>query len=684
MVRLVALLTALFSLFLNPSPASAWWTHREGSTPAEVLSQAKAWIAGSTPWSDETRGMSVHPLLTALAIKDYEEERGGSLDLALKTALVVGAIEEAYSLKGEQALSYPSVPLTASLHDPDVARDAWTRSENHFFSIDAITGKEYALQSDTPSDWGLIKPTDAIAWVLHDGENACRLVDIEALLSTEDPQDRIDAYECLGHALHVLQDMANPSHVRNDMYLYGLDSYGYYAGQRTLSDLWQAISQTNTTDVFPDIAMNPAEVALVFRALAFVISQAYFSDDTMFAFVHEGVHPPSIKHYEDGEYFRHSLSGARIAFKGNLYHAVRFYAEQENGDAAAAIEAAKPFTKIDAKIADDAFGIMGKASVASGAALIESFVLWEQSLFGSVPFEDPTDTDTTDVDVIITQVDASNAPDEVKVYASVTTQHGEPLEALTAGNFEIVERIGQSEKIVDVASVATSESAGETVSVCLVIDSSGSMGSGPGSSMEGAREAAKLFVDRMKFNDRAAIIDFSSDVTVLQDFTTDHGLLYDAIDAVDPGGGTSLWDAVVEAVAVTETQAGLRSIIALTDGQDTESSASLADATAAGSAASVPVFAIGLGVNAGTEQQLIQLSDGTYAGSNGSGYFAAPSASELQALYDSISNTLKKVYVITWTSSGSHGDLVDVQISATYTCGNGTFTDVFSSNYSVP
>jgi len=303
---------------------------------------------------------------------------------------------------------------------------------------------------------------------------------------------------------------------------------------------------------------------------------------------------------------------------------------------------------------------------------------------GEEPFEDPGDDDTTDVDVTITQVDASHAPDEVKLYASVTTQQGEPLEKLTAGNFSVEETIGGQSSYAFIDSVKSSESAGESISVCLVIDSSGSMDEGSGSDLEAAIAAAKMFVDKMASNDEAAVIDFSGYVTLLQDFTGNQGKLKSAIDSVDPGGGTALWDAVVEAIDLTSSQSGQRAVVALTDGEDTDSWNSLSDAISAGNAAGVPVYTIGLGVDSGTEDDLISLSNGTNAGKNGSGYFAAPDSSDLQNLYDLISDTLKKVYIITWTSSGTSGDTVDVEISVTYKCGNGTFTDTFDSSYVIP
>ena len=76
------------------------------------------------------------------------------------------------------------------------------------------------------------------------------------------------------------------------------------------------------------------------------------------------------------------------------------------------------------------------------------------------------------------------------------------------------------------------------IDIVFVIDSSGSMSS---NDKNGLRlQAAKNFVDKLGEFDRAAVVDFDSSARVYQPFTSDHELLYKAIEKVNSSGGTSL------------------------------------------------------------------------------------------------------------------------------------------------
>ncbi|MGM0578337.1 MAG: VWA domain-containing protein [Myxococcota bacterium] len=683
---LCALCVVSFVVLGGARPTQAYPTHDAdaGSTLAEVFESAAAWASKPTPWKVDGYGMGIHPWLTALSLARYEQITGETLDEAIAQQVILGSIEEDFSVPGTQAPNaYPIVSLTDSLVSPDVRDRARQRAENHFFGVDAITGEELPILVDG-SEWDLVAPSNALEWALSDERNACALGPAVEGLEDANDEERLRAYRCLGHALHVLQDLSHPAHVRNDMFVDGLDAHGYYLSRMSPSELWQLVGGWDAVPDVPPSVETVADAATYIREIADFTSKRHVSDDTAFAFKHGGVHPPEVPHYEDGDYFRSGTTGAPLAFKGNLFHAVRYAVLKDTGDTATAEATAKRFAKIDEAAARTTFIETAPLAVSYGAALVESFVGWEEELQGPEPYSDPTDQATTDMDVVVTQVDASGAPDAVKVYAMVTTQQGQPIEHLTVGNFAVAESIGGTSEAADVVSVTTAESSGEAVSACLVIDSSGSMDSGPGSKLEAALDAASLFVDQMKFNDRAAIIDFSSDVTLLQDFTSDGTVLHDALSLVVPGGGTRAWDAVLEGVTATAVQAGARAVILLSDGADSESSASLTDAIAAADQADVPVFAIGLGVDPDTEQRLVQLTDGTHAGKDASGYFPAPSPADLATLYAAISNALKKTYIVTWASTGSSGDQVDAELSVTYTAAQGTFTDVFDVPYQVP
>jgi len=298
---------------------------------------------------------------------------------------------------------------------------------------------------------------------------------------------------------------------------------------------------------------------------------------------------------------------------------------------------------------------------------------------GPEPFKDPGDQKTKKVEVVVNQVEIEG--DKVKVYAIVTTQAGTPLENLTAGNFLVREFRQSKAQQFRPESVASVETAGEPASICLVMDSSGSM---RGGKLAAAKRAAAAFISNLKPEDRAALLEFKDVLNLRQAFSTNRAGLQVAINSMSSGGGTALWDAIIKAVTMTRKQSGRQAIIALTDGKDENSQATLAKAIKAAQDAGIPVFTIGLGVDASTRAKLKNLSDGTNAGKGGQGYYDAPTAADLQRLYDSISSKLKKTYIVTWTTTGSPGQTIEATVTVTYSCAAGTFTEKTPVKYVVP
>ncbi|PJB28194.1 hypothetical protein CO110_10210 [Candidatus Desantisbacteria bacterium CG_4_9_14_3_um_filter_40_11] len=300
----------------------------------------------------------------------------------------------------------------------------------------------------------------------------------------------------------------------------------------------------------------------------------------------------------------------------------------------------------------------------------------------------PSDTTTTGITVAIPQIDTSGGADNIQMYATVVTQNGNPLENLAIGNFALDETVAGVTSRVAVNSLTTSAYSGKAISTAIVIDRSGSMGPSYNNDIVAAKAAAKSFVSNMSPQDKAAVIDFAGDVVVRQNFTSDKNLLNAAIDSVEVGfwNGTAIYDATYQACDLTAAQTGQKVVIVLTDGEDNVSSYSIDETISHALSLSTPVYTIGLGLTPGSysEQSLINISNGTNAGSNGSGYYYAPASSSLKTLYDTISGVLSSAYIIGWSSSGSPGDEVTVNITVNYTSANGNFTDYFISSYIVP
>ncbi len=307
-------------------------------------------------------------------------------------------------------------------------------------------------------------------------------------------------------------------------------------------------------------------------------------------------------------------------------------------------------------------------------------------------FEDPEDTDTEDVRVTITQLDTTRGSTRIKLFARVETQHGKPLQRLIKGNFVLRETAGGVDSIVPVDSVFTAEGSSEAISAGLIIDASGSMGrsSDPNSSLGQAKAAAKLFVEELEPEDSAAVVQFGTRVRVRCEFTNNKQALFAAIDACADGGSTAMYDAILRGIDITKGRSGQRALVLLSDGGDNASRcwSRCGPNVAAYPAAEhgVPIFTIGLGTWPGSrhESNLIAISNQSFAGQDGSGYYSTGNAAGLRAIYDAIATALQNFYIVGWYTTGEPGEIVDVAITVSYVCANGFFADTFSMQYVVP
>jgi Mg-chelatase subunit ChlD len=171
------------------------------------------------------------------------------------------------------------------------------------------------------------------------------------------------------------------------------------------------------------------------------------------------------------------------------------------------------------------------------------------------------------------------------------------------------------------------------VDVVLVIDRSGSMKGDP---LARAKDAAKVFIDRMNLaTDHIAIISFSDKASIDQQLTQDARAAKAAVNRLRDGGGTRINLGIDQAVAELQSKRHQRSatpvIILLTDGVSPEDSA-LRSADAA-KRAGIRMITIGLGHNV-NKQLLRQIASSEHD------YYFAPTSSDLQAIYLGIAQSI--------------------------------------------
>jgi len=245
----------------------------------------------------------------------------------------------------------------------------------------------------------------------------------------------------------------------------------------------------------------------------------------------------------------------------------------------------------------------------------------------------------------ITQVDRSRFP-EVRVYVSATDAAGEPVpvpaEALTL--YEDGQPV-EPESILGTGEIGP-------LTTMLVIDVSGSMN--VAGKLEAARSAAQAYVDQMQPGDRTGVIAFDVESEVVQPITDDPRALRRAIDGLETRGDTALFDALLDAVRQLEPHAGRRAILALTDGMDNSSRATMDEVLASIGETGLSISAIGLGERsqlgvsfAGLDEPRLE----TLAARAGGVYVRAADKAELRAAYERLGRALHSEYVIVYQAT---------------------------------
>jgi len=236
------------------------------------------------------------------------------------------------------------------------------------------------------------------------------------------------------------------------------------------------------------------------------------------------------------------------------------------------------------------------------------------------------------------EVDTSQFP---KVVLMVTLSGEEEIQQqiLTKENFILVENGNQLEK-KEVMPI--SESA-QPMGVVLIIDTSGSM---VGQPLEDAKAAAKAFIEQMRPSDKVAIVGFGSTPYLVADFSSDKAQLNSGIAQLQTSGETALYDALVMGSDISsKLNLVQKNIIVLSDGADTQSSATLGDCISQVGESKITIFSVGLHSPEFSSVALEKIS-----GETGGKFLLAPDSGMLGAFYSQLARDLHSQYRITYTS----------------------------------
>jgi len=263
----------------------------------------------------------------------------------------------------------------------------------------------------------------------------------------------------------------------------------------------------------------------------------------------------------------------------------------------------------------------------------------------------------------------------IEVFVSVTDANGNAVTGLSPSDFTL--REDGTVQQLDQQCFEQGAGTSGRVSTELVIDRSGSMDSfSSPSPMDQAKNAAQTYVGLMGSNDEAEVRSFSSDITVDQAWTTDKQALNSSIDQITAGGSTNLWDASIQGINSASNRVGVggnarSAVIVMTDGKDNAGSTSSVDPVIqTAQDKGVQVYTIGFG---NPDPDIGRLANET-----GGQFFDLPDASELDRVYQDISQGIGQEYKLCYETSNAATDgserIIEVSSPVASADGVGSYT----------
>ena len=190
------------------------------------------------------------------------------------------------------------------------------------------------------------------------------------------------------------------------------------------------------------------------------------------------------------------------------------------------------------------------------------------------------------------------------------------------------------------------------LTIALLIDTSGSVKNQLNFEKQ---TAAEFFREVLRKNkDLALIIQFDADVNLVQDFTEDPKRLVAALDSLEAGNSTALYDAIyLAADEKLKSETGRKIIVVITDGEDTSSRLRKEVAIEAAQKNDVLIYGIGVRSEMGTNFGVLK----KFAEETG-GMFFSPRAkfSEIQSAFRAIGADLEGQYSLAYSSTNKKKD----------------------------
>jgi tight adherence protein B len=228
-------------------------------------------------------------------------------------------------------------------------------------------------------------------------------------------------------------------------------------------------------------------------------------------------------------------------------------------------------------------------------------------------------------------------------------------QTLTPANVHVFEN---GERVVGPKVIPASLARTSQFGVVLVLDASNSMHGQP---IAAATDAARQFAAAVAGSSQLGIVTFNSQPKQLLALTTDQAAITAALAEPPPVAvGTHIYDGITTAVQML-SQAHVRtgSIVLLSDGRDTGSTASEQQATAAARKAGIRIYSIGLRSGAFDASALEQVAK------DGHGSFTeATSSDALAPIFSQLGQTVANQYIIRYRTEQPANTYVRVSVKA--------------------
>jgi Ca-activated chloride channel homolog len=230
----------------------------------------------------------------------------------------------------------------------------------------------------------------------------------------------------------------------------------------------------------------------------------------------------------------------------------------------------------------------------------------------------------------------------VPVVATVTDSQGRIVPNLEKEEFAILDN-GKPQDIV------LFQSEVQPFTVVVMMDRSASMTA----NLDLLNEAAEQFILRMLPADKGQVGGFSDKIQLSGTFTSDRDELVAALQDLQYGNPTRLYDAINESMAALKGIEGRRVVLVFTDGDDTSSKLGLGDVLDRARDEEVMIYAIGMQseyfdgmrrVRTRPDRGLRKLAEET-----GGGYFELKKTDELAPTFTRVAQELHSQYTLGFT-----------------------------------